>query len=164
MAATALSVLAMPISTWGRGQGHQRCLDLTETARATLREIIAKNQMKRRWSMHASILLKADRPCGGTNAAMAAAYEVATQNVEQRKKRVGEEGVDAALSRQPVRKSHRRHIPEDAEAPGIALGCRKAPAGQKTWTLRRRAATMVTGEMSDAVSQETVRRTVKTRH
>ena len=71
-------------------------VDLTDTERAELREIISKNRAKRSTIMNAYILLKADRSCGWTNADIAAAYAVSTKKVEQRKKRFVEEGFATA--------------------------------------------------------------------
>jgi hypothetical protein len=48
-------------------------VDLTDPERATLREMISKHQAKRSTIIHASIVLKAERPCGWTNAASASA-------------------------------------------------------------------------------------------
>jgi transposase len=136
-------------------------VDLLDTERAALREIISKNKAKRSTIINAYILLKADRTCGWTNEAIAAAYEVSTKKVEQRKKRFVEEGFEAALSRKPVTNAHRRKITGDEEAHLIALCCSKAPEGHKTWTLRLLAETMVELAMVDSVSHETVRRTLK---
>src|SRR5213594_1316231 len=118
-------------------------VDLTDTERAALREIISKNKAKRSTIINAYVLLKADRACGGTNADIASAYEVSTKKVEQLKKRFVEEGCDAALSRKPVTNAHRRKITGDAEAHVIALYCRQPPEGQERWTLRMLADTMV---------------------
>ena len=49
-------------------------VDLTDTERAALREIISKNKAKRSTIIHAYILLKADRTCGWTNADIASAF------------------------------------------------------------------------------------------
>ena len=62
-------------------------VDLTDTERAALREIISKNKAKRSTIINAYILLKADRPCRWTNEDIASAYEVSTKKVEQLKKR-----------------------------------------------------------------------------
>jgi hypothetical protein len=53
-------------------------IDLTDTERAVLREIISKNKAKRSTIINAYVLLKADRSCGWTNEAIAAAYEVSS--------------------------------------------------------------------------------------
>jgi transposase len=136
-------------------------VDLIDTERAVLRDIIAKNKAKRSTIINAYILLKADRTCGWTNEDIAAAYEVSTKKVEQLKKRLVEEGFEAALYRKPVTNAHRRKITGDEEAHLIALCCSKAPQGHQTWTLRLLAATMVALDIVDSVSHETVRRTLK---
>jgi predicted hydrolase (HD superfamily) len=136
-------------------------VDLLDTEREILRDIISKNKAKRSTIINAYILLKADRTCGWTNAAIAAAYEVSTKKVEQLKKRFVEEGFDAALSRKPVTNAHRRTITGDEEAHLIALCCSDTPPGHKTWTLRLLAEKMVELAIVDAVSHETVRRTLK---
>src|SRR5437667_11825329 len=85
-------------------------VDLIDTERAALREMISKNKAKRSTIINAYILLKADRSCGWTNADIASAYEVSTKKVEQLKKRFVEEGFEAALSRKTVTNVHRRNI------------------------------------------------------
>jgi hypothetical protein len=139
-------------------------VDLTDTERATLREILSKNKAKRSTIINAYILLKADRPCGWTNEDMASAYEVSTKKVEQLKKRFVEEGFEAALYRKPVTNVHRRKITGDEEAHLIALYCRQAPEGHERWTLRMLADKMVELELVDSVSYETIRRTLKKMH
>jgi transposase len=136
-------------------------VDLTDTERAALREIISKNKAKRSTIVNAYILLKADRTGGWTNADIAAAYEVSTKKVEQLKKRFVEEGFEAALYRKPVTNAHRRKITGDEEAHLIALYCSQAPEGHERWTLRMLADKMVELDIIDAVSHETIRRTLK---
>ncbi|HSX78513.1 MAG TPA: hypothetical protein VLQ80_08095 [Candidatus Saccharimonadia bacterium] len=109
-------------------------IDLTDTERAALREILSKNKGKRSTIIHAYILLKADRSCRWTNAYIASADDVSTKKVEQLKKRVVEEGFDAALYRKPVTNAHRRTITGEEEAPLIARCCRQAPEGRERWT------------------------------
>jgi transposase len=136
-------------------------VDLTDTERAALREVISKNKAKRSTMINAYILLKADRTCGWTNADIAAAYEVSTKKVEQLKKRFVEEGFEAALSRKPVTNAHRRKITGEEEAHLIALYCCQAPEGHERWTLRTLADKMVELAIVDSVSPETIRRTLK---
>jgi hypothetical protein len=136
-------------------------VDLIDTERAMLRDILSKNKAKRSTIINASILLKADRTCGWTNEDIASAYEVSTKKVEPLKKRVVEEGFEAALYRKPVTNAHRRKITGDEEAHMIALCCSTAPEGHHTWTLRMLADKMVELAIVDSVSYETVRRTLK---
>jgi transposase len=136
-------------------------VDLTDTERTVLREIISKNKAKRSTIINAYIFLKADRSCGWTNADIAVAYEVSTKKVEQLKKRFVEEGFEAALYRKPVTNAHRRKITGDEEAHLIALYCRQAPDGHDRWTLRMLAEKMVELDVIASVSHETIRRTLK---
>ena len=136
-------------------------VDLTDTERAALREIISKNKAKRSTIVNAYILLKADRTCGWTNADIAAAYEVSTKKVEQLKKRFVEDGFEAALYRKPVTNAHRRKITGDEEAHLIALYCSQVPEDHERWTLRMLADKMAALDIVDAVSHATVRRTLK---
>ena len=139
-------------------------VDLTDTERAALREIISKNKAKRSTIVNAYILLKADRTYGWTNEDIASAYEVSTKKVEQLKKRFVEEGLEAALYRKPVTNAHRRKITGDEEAHLIALYCSPAPEGHERWTLRMLADKLVELELVDAVSHETIRQTLKKMH
>jgi hypothetical protein len=72
----------------GEAMAIRYVVDLTDTERAALREIISKNKAKSSTIVHAYILLKVDRTCGWTNADMAAAYEVSTPKGEQLQKRL----------------------------------------------------------------------------
>src|SRR5215510_2986285 len=139
-------------------------VDLTETARTALREIISKNKAKRRTIVNAYIFLKADRVCGWTHEAIAAAYEVSTKKVEQLKKRFVEEGFEAAWYRKPVTNAQRRKITGDEEAHLIALYCSQVPDDHERWTLRMLADKMVELGIIDSVSYETMRRTLKKMH
>src|SRR5437773_7444901 len=104
-----------PVKIWpcqsqheGDAMAIRYAVDLTDTERATLREIISKNKAKRSTIINADILLKADRLCGWTNEDIAMAYIVSIKKLEQLKKRVDEEGFEAALYRKPVTHLHRR--------------------------------------------------------
>jgi transposase len=157
-----------PVKIWpcqsqreGDTMAIRYAVDLTDTERAALREIVSKNKAKRSTIINAYILLKADRPCGWSNEDIASAYEVSTKKVEQLKKRFVEEGLEAALYRKPVTNVHRRKITGDEEAHVIALYCSQAPEGHERWTLRLLADRMVELDLIDSVSHETIRRTLK---
>ena len=92
---------------------------------------------------------------------MASAYDVSTKTVEPLKKRVVEEGVEAAWYRTPLTHAHRRKITGDEAAHWLALWCRHAPEGQGRWTLRMLADTLVEWEVIASVSHEPIRRTFK---
>jgi hypothetical protein len=126
--------------------------------------MLSKNKAKRRTIMNASILRKADRTCGWTNAAMAAAYAVSTKTVEPLKKRLVAAGFAAALSRKTVTNAHRRKITGDEAAHVSARYGSQAPEGHARGTFRMLADHMVELDMVDTVSHETVRQTLKNMH
>jgi transposase len=148
----------------GDAMAIRYAVDLTDTERAALREILSTNKAKRSTIINAYILVKADRTCGWTNEDIASAYEVSTKKVEQVKKRFVAEGFEAALYRKPVTNVHRRKITGDEEAHVIALYCSQAPEGHERWTLRLLAEKMVALDFVDSVSHETIRRTLKKMH
>lgn len=134
---------------------------LTDLERNELQELVAKNKANRHTLVNAFILLKADKACGWSNLDIATAYAVSTKKVEQVKKRLVEEGYEAAVSRKPVTNLHRRKITGDEEAHLVALCCSAPPEGRATWTLRLLADKMVECQFVDSLSHETVRQTLK---
>src|SRR6184192_3122660 len=161
MLKSSVKIWSFPSQFQGDAMAIRYAVDLTDTERAALREIISKNKAKRSTIIHAYVLLKADRSCGWTNEDIASAYEVSTKKVEQLKKRFVAEGFEAALYRKPVTNAHRRKITGDEEAHLIALYCSPTPEGHERWTLRMLADKMVELDMIASVSHETIRRTLK---
>jgi hypothetical protein len=113
---------------------------------------------------HARILLHADeaQPGGGwTDPQIIEALHAAPATVERIRRKFATAGLEAALYRkpQPVRPPEKM----DGEAEGhlIALTCSAPPEGQKRWTLRLLAQSMVELGYGDSVSHETVRQTLK---
>ena len=136
-------------------------VELTDEERHQLKEIISKNKANRNAIVNAYILLRSDVTCGWLYDEIAQAYDVSTKKVEFVRKRFVEEGLEAALSRKPVTNAHRRKITGEEEAHLIALCCSQAPEGYERWTLRMLADKMVELDIVDAVSHETIRRTLK---
>src|SRR2546421_12096890 len=97
----SVTIWLFPSHLAGGAMAVRYDIDLTDAERAALREILAKNNVKRSTIINAYILLKADRSCGWTNADIASAYDVSTKKVEQFKKRFVEAGFAAALYRKP---------------------------------------------------------------
>ena len=114
---------------------------------------------------HARILLAADQGPDGpgwADAHIAEALSVHRRTVEDVRRRLVEEGMEAALNRKK-----REHPPCQpkldgaAEARLIALRCGEPPNGRMRWTLQLLADRMVTLEVVESVSRETVRRVLK---
>ena len=70
-------------------------------------------------------------------------------------------GLSAALQRKAPARVYARKLDGAAEAHLVAVACSPPPAGRERWTLRLLADALVRLEVVDAVSHETVRRTLK---
>jgi len=139
---------------------------LTAEERQTLLDLIAQGKGAARRLTHARILLKADQGPEGpawTAAAIAEALEVGTATVERVRRRFVEHGFEAALDpyfvEQPLLRPHK--LDGNQEAHLIAVACSAPPAGAARWSLRLLAGRLVELEVVDAISYETVRRTLK---
>jgi transposase len=80
--------------------------------------------------------------------------------VERIRKRFVEEGLEAALTERP-RPGGQRKLDGKQEAFLIALACSTPPEGRICWTMQLLANRLVALRIVDAISDETVRRTLK---
>jgi hypothetical protein len=137
---------------------------LTDVERRVLQEMLSRGRAAARKLMHARILLKADANPDGPNwddGAIADGLEVGRATVERVRKAFVEEGFEASLDRRKPQRQYLRTLDGDGEAHLIALACSQAPEGRSRWTLRLLADRMVALEYVDAVSKDTVARTLK---
>jgi transposase len=132
--------------------------------RASLERLLASGRAAARALTHARILLKADEGAGGpawTDEAIVEALDVHRATVERVRQRCVEEGVQAALRPRPSRQLRLRKLDGAQEAHLVALACSKPPQGRDRWSIRLLADKLVDLEIVDAISYETVRRTLK---
>jgi len=137
---------------------------LTADERSSLQALIAKGKAAAQKRLHAQILLKADvgpEGDGWKDQQIMEAFEVGRSTVERVRQRLVEEGLEAALTRKPQQNRVARKIDGVAEAHLIAAACGKPPEGRKRWTLQLLADRLVVLDLVEAVSYETVRRTLK---
>ena len=111
----------------------------------------------------AQILLKADADGSGwSDVKIAEAFNCRVQTIENLRKRLVTEGFEWALEgkkrRDPPTPCKRDG---EAEAKLIAMRLGKPPAGYGHWTLQLLADEMVALEVVEAISHETVRKTLK---
>ncbi len=136
---------------------------LSEEERSLLRDIAKRLKGTSQKVRRANILLKAD--VDGPNwsdAKIAEALSCRTRTVENVRRRLVTEGFDAVLNRKKRETPPRPKILDGKqEAQIIALRLGKPPAGFANWTLRLLAGQIVKLEIADAISHETVRRTLK---
>ena len=114
---------------------------------------------------HANILLAVDESDAGaklTDAQAAQAFNVGVRSIELLRKRLVEEGLDAALERKKqVRPSVEKMFDGEKEAKLIAIACGPKPAGRARWTLELLADRVVTLKIVDRCSPQTVMRTLQ---
>lgn len=138
---------------------------LTADERTQLDALIRKGKAAALVLARARILLKADRADGGPawdDARIAEAVSVGERTVARVRRRFVERGFGACLERKPQDKpSRERKLDGAAEARLVALACSAAPDGRAEWTMQLLADRLVELAVVDAVSDETVRRTLK---
>jgi transposase len=133
-------------------------INLSNEERQALLEMTHKGEIKARKFKRAMILLKADE--GLSDPQIMAALNVSRPCVERIRKRFVADGMERALNEDP-RPGQKRKLDGRAEATLIATACSDAPDGHEHWTLRLLAGKLVQLGVVDAISHETVRRTLK---
>jgi len=92
------------------------------------------------------------------------AVDVSQPTISRIRKQFVEEGLEAALNRRAPRRVYQRKLNGEHEAHLIALTCGEPPAGHVRWSMRLLAAKLVELEVVEAISHQTVRRTLKKTH
>lgn len=114
---------------------------------------------------HANILLAVDESEAGPrmkDVDAAVAFHASVRSIESLRKRLVEEGLDAALDRRKqVRPSIQRMFDGEKEARLIALACGPKPQGRTRWTLELLADRVVQLKIVERCSRQTVMRVLK---
>lgn len=126
---------------------------------ATVKSLKGSSQKARR----ARIMLKADaNGPGWTDAKIADAFSCRVQTVENLRKRLVTEGFEIALHGKPREKPPVvKKLDGKQEAKLIAMRLGKPPKGFSNWSLRLLAERVVELGLTDSISHETVRKTLK---
>ena len=146
------------------GMNKRYPVRLTKSERDYLKQLIAAGTETARKLMHARILLRADQSEDGpawVDERIAEAVEVSQPTVSRVRKQYVEEGLEAALNRRPPSREYHRKLDGEREARLVAVACSAPPEGQARWSLRLLADRLVELEVVEAVSYQTVRRTLK---
>jgi transposase len=126
---------------------HTQLLALTKKGRVAARRL-----------PRAHILLQA--AAGATQEAITAALHIGRATAVRICKRFVEEGLEAALRDRP-RPGAQRKLDGKQGAFLIALACSSPPEGRTCWSMQLLADKLVELRVVDAISDETVRRTLK---
>jgi len=136
---------------------------LTDEEHHQVEDLVGKGQAPAYKISHAHILLKADAdgPCW-TDEAIAEAFCCHRGTVEGIRKRFVEQGGQGALERKKRAQPPRERILDgEGEARLIAPACSQPPEGRTRWTLEWPADKLVELNVVEAISYQTVRRTLK---
>jgi transposase len=131
---------------------------LMDDERAQLLALTKRGKVAARRLTRAHILLQAET--GLSDEIIAQALHIGPATVERIRKRFVEEGLEAALTERP-RPGGQRKLDGKQEAFLIALACSTPPEGRRCWTMQLLANRLVALRIVDAISDETVRRTLK---
>ncbi len=130
-----------------------------QTCMAVIKKLNGTSQKVRR----AQILLKTD--AGGpawTDAEIAEAFHCRIQTIENLRKRLVTESFELAFNGKKRQTPPTQPLLDGkGEAKLIAMRLGKPPAGYGRWTLQLLADELVTLEVVDSISHETVRKTLK---
>ena len=132
-------------------------VDLSQDERQALLQLLRSGKHSTRKLTRARILLQADE--GATDAQIAQTLKVGRVTVERLRQRFVEGGL-TALSDKP-RPGKQPKLSAKAEARLLAEACSKAPEGRSHWTMQLLADRLVALHEVDAISDETIRRTLK---
>ncbi len=137
---------------------------LTTQEREDLSELVSKGRAAARKQTHARILLLADESHVDGNMKdyeIAKVLQIGRCTVERVRQRCVVEGIEDALNPKPMRKCKPKTLDGEGEARLIAIACSEPPEGRASWTLRLLADRLVECDIVDAISTETVRKTLK---
>jgi len=138
---------------------------LTQEERNQLTELTRTGTHAARKIIHALILLNVDRGSYNTeiqtNEDICKVLKIGMRTVDRVKKRFVEEGLESALKMAPTTRVYEQLVDGDMEAHVIALACGEPPEGYARWSLRLLADKLVELRITEGISYETVRRTLK---
>jgi hypothetical protein len=136
---------------------------LSRTERDTLQQVVKKLKGSSQKVRRAQILLKADvLGSDWTDSHIAEAFGCRTQTVEMIRQRFVERGFQETLEgKKRTAPPTEKLLDGEQEAKVIATRLGPPPNGYAHWTLRLLARKVVELEIVEAVSYETVRRTLK---
>jgi transposase len=138
---------------------------LSAAERAQLEQLVRVGKAAAYRIRHANILLAVDASAAGpklNDQAAARAFHVSVRTIESLRRRLVEEGLEAALDRKKQeRPSVEKMFDGEKEAQLIAMACGKKPQGRARWTLELLADRAVALKIVEHCSPQTVMRVLK---
>lgn len=139
-------------------------VNLTDSERFELKELISKGSASAKMIMHANVLLEADEGVGKKKKEqeIAKQFRVNKQTVHTIRKTYATKGLAAAIGRK--QRNSPPVIPKitgDAEARIIAISCGTPPEGFDKWTVRLLADKVIELQIINSISYVSVHRLLK---
>ena len=138
---------------------------LSADERQMLGKLARSGKAAARKITRARVLLKADAGQGGpgwTDQRIAEALDVGVRMIENVRRRCVEGGPEAAaLGRAWPDRPAQRKLDGAGEVRLVAIACSEPPTGRSRWTMQLLADELVVLQVTDSISDETVRRTLK---
>ena len=137
---------------------------LSADERQMLSKLACLGKAAARKITRARVLLKADAGAcgpGWTDQRIGEALDVGVRMIENVRRRCVEEGPAAALGRAWPDRPAQQKLDGAGEARLVAIACSKPPTGRSRWTMQLLADELVVLQVTDSISDETVRRTLK---
>jgi len=138
---------------------------LTSDEREKLMEITRTGTHSAKKIIHSLILLNVDRGSHAlerqTNEEICKVLKIGMRTIDRVKKRFVEEGLEASLKMAPTSRLYEKLVDGDMEAHLIAIACGDPPEGFARWSLRLLADKLVELRITESISHETIRRTLK---
>lgn len=136
---------------------------LSEEERSILEGVVKKLKGSSQKVLRAQVMLKADvNGAGWIDKKIAEAFDCTIKTVENIRERLVVEGFEIALNgKKPVKSPRAKILSGEQEAQLIAMRLGSPPAGYGSWTLRLLQNQMIELAITDSISYETVRKTLK---
>jgi transposase len=138
-------------------------VDLTESERERLGEIVKRRKSTSESTKRSLILLAADRNGDKrwTDKEIALEYKVSSRTIERLRERLVVHGLDLALSGMPRLNLDKIKFDGAVEAQLVRLRCSDPPEGRSSWSLTLLAESLVKLEVVESISHESVNRILK---
>ena len=137
---------------------------LTKEERVELKGLVSKGRVAAHKQIHARILLLSDENSSDglkKDKEIVSALGTSLRTVERVRQCFTEEGLESAINPKPKRRYRSKKLDGAGEAFLVATACSKAPEGQAGWTLQLLADRLVECNITESISIETIRQTLK---
>jgi len=136
-------------------------VNLSQEEKDELQTLISSGKSRARVQTRARVLLLCDEHPDWSDKQVSEALLCSVPTVERTRKRCVEESFEDALYDKKRNRLYERKLDALAEAHLVTLACSEPPEGRSVWTMQLLADELVSLNLVETISDETVRRTLK---